>query len=672
MLKQFLTDIHIQDTYIQYGEVDTVDCVSGVSNYLENNKHKDLYFLANVDKQSPMRSKTTKGEIKYPTKNRGSDVDVIQKKYVYFDFDIYKEYEKKGKLLTPDEMKVMARDSAEKLSEIGYGDWSYLVYSGGGFHLYYIGEIQDISKQAHSKGYDMIAKEMSDHLGFPHDKSCKNVGRIARIPMSYNNKTGRAFSPVQVEILERREKKSDLLERILIKGQELSEKESARTIELEIDKERNDTGNYIVFDAINQIPITDELFKLLPWTMDGEYNFMTETGNLSASYLSRVHPNCIHRDESREFTSLSVKTVSTFTMVRHLKRFNNAETFRYFEDAYPNIKALGDEERRKYMKEKEIKTSGKVEKKKTQIGFISWNDMLEEGEKEQQEINPKDIFSYGYNFLDEKLGGLFPNELLLIGGITNTGKTTLALKIGEGLARQGKKVVVVALEERLKTRARKAICYEINRRRKSKKMEKIRMIDFLTGRDKGNEIERREAINSIQNDGMEYVTCETQLTVEDLERVYAKNADFYILDHLHYFGGMNAADKSKADTIEETMHKIKALTKQYDARTILIAHFTKLDESKKPTMTNFKDSISIAQTADTVMMLWRDKSIYTEEIDQYHTHFIIPKNRVDEPSVTIEADFDINTNDYKESTANEHIGTENSYDMQRNAQNTFI
>ena len=45
-LKQFLCDIHIKDTYIQYGELHSVDCVSGdksVFDYLENNKHKDLY-----------------------------------------------------------------------------------------------------------------------------------------------------------------------------------------------------------------------------------------------------------------------------------------------------------------------------------------------------------------------------------------------------------------------------------------------------------------------------------------------------------------------------------------------------------------------------------------------------------------------------------------------------
>jgi replicative DNA helicase len=55
------------------------------------------------------------------------------------------------------------------------------------------------------------------------------------------------------------------------------------------------------------------------------------------------------------------------------------------------------------------------------------------------------------------------------------------------------------------------------------------------------------------------------------------------------------------------MQHIKHLTEKYDTRTILIAHFQKLDESKRPTMTNFKDSISIAQTANTVIMLWRDK-----------------------------------------------------------------
>jgi replicative DNA helicase len=63
-------------------------------------------------------------------------------------------------------------------------------------------------------------------------------------------------------------------------------------------------------------------------------------------------------------------------------------------------------------------------------------------------------------------------------------------------------------------------------------------------------------------------------------------------------------------------------------------------------MTNFKDSISIAQTANTVIMLWRDKKEW-DESKQYETEFICPKNRIDEPSFTVKAIFDNYTNDYK-------------------------
>ena len=84
-LKQFLKDLHVPNTYIQYGGVNHVEVVSGQGDlfkYIEESKSKDLYFLANVDKQSPMRSVDSKGNEKYPEKNRGSDVDIINKNYV--------------------------------------------------------------------------------------------------------------------------------------------------------------------------------------------------------------------------------------------------------------------------------------------------------------------------------------------------------------------------------------------------------------------------------------------------------------------------------------------------------------------------------------------------------------------------------------------------------------
>ncbi|MHA1305068.1 MAG: DnaB-like helicase C-terminal domain-containing protein [Candidatus Heimdallarchaeaceae archaeon] len=602
-LKQFLCDIHIKDTYIQYGELFTVDCVSGdksVFDYLENNKHKDLYFLANVDKQSPMRSKTSKGETKYPDKNRGSDVDIIQKKYVYFDFDIYKEYEKKGTKLTPDEMKVIARESADKLSEIGYGDWSYLVYSGGGFHLYYTGKICDVNKKHHAKGYDKIAKEMSDHLGFPHDKSCKNVSRIARLPSSYNNKKGRDFSPVQVEILERREVKSDLLEKIMIEGQVLTEKSNAVTIQREMNMVRKDAGNNNVFDAINDITITDELFRLLPWGMQGEYNFLTETGNMSAAYLSRDYSNCIFVDESREFLGLTAQTVCTFTLVRHLKGLNNAETFKYFEENYPNIKALADDERRKYMQEKGDKEMKVADVELNQKIVIDYEKNLENKIK----------LTWGTETLDKYLTPIDTHHFNVVYGEESSGKTTFTFFVAQRNALIKNKVLYISLEmnaENMIEQMARKYSGITKEQHKNKSMSDVQKAAF---KNKCEEIINFDNLNIVG-------FGEHDKSTENIKALIKKSdCDVVFIDNLDLIS--QASGESELDKQVRVAKEFMDFSKNEKIPVIMIHHCNKGDGGTKMVMRGLsamRGSNKLADCVTNAFGVWRLGKYVGSELD---------------------------------------------------------
>jgi len=291
------------------------------------------------------------------------------------------------------------------------------------------------------------------------------------------------------------------------------------------------------------------------------------------------------------------------------------------------------------------------------ISFVKWDKILVDSVKEIGQ--EKDVVKYGYSFLDDQLGGIFKGEVLVLGGITGTGKTTLSLNVAHKLANDGKKVCVAALEDRLVMRGQKALLYQINRARGKMREKKIRMVDFLTGKEKATELEIDDARKAILS-STDYVSAKTHMSVYDLENIYSRGYDLVVLDHLHYFGNMNAGDMSKANKVEETMQFIKYLTVKYNTRTILVAHFKKIDESKRPTMTDFKDSISIPQTADTVMMLWRDKSSAEDSSLQYETEFICPKSRIDCPSFTAEATFDIGLNDYVDIKQSVSYGTYNS------------
>jgi replicative DNA helicase len=316
-----------------------------------------------------------------------------------------------------------------------------------------------------------------------------------------------------------------------------------------------------------------------------------------------------------------------------------------------------------------IKRQLPVIKKEDDITFLNLEELLVEAMEENANANPDDLVTYGYDFLDEELGGILKGELVLIGGIAGTGKTTLALKIAEKAAKQGKKVVVITLEERAVERARKMILYHVNRIRRREGKFPIRMVDYLTGKIKLQQQEQIDAYNAIKSKNIEYLVTKKMLTVKDLDFIYKRNADLYVIDHLHYFGHL-IEDRSKADSIEESMKAINNLTVNNSTRTLLIAHFQKIDEAKRPTMTNFKDSMSIPQIAKTVIMLWRNRGENATPEQQTITEFICPKNRIDVPTFTSTAEFDYPTNEYKNKKAF-MFGTKNTIEPNNFISNNF-
>jgi hypothetical protein len=104
-----------------------------------------------------------------------------------------------------------------------------------------------------------------------------------------------------------------------------------------------------------------------------------------------------------------------------------------------------------------------------------------------------------------------------------------------------------------------------------------------------------------------------KLDIETLEALVqaavASGVGLIGIDHLHYFDTASVAGaerESKADRIEQVMQRIKALTEKHNIAILLLAHYRKL-WGEKPTLDSFKDSISIAQTANVVINMWRDR-----------------------------------------------------------------
>lgn len=289
---------------------------------------------------------------------------------------------------------------------------------------------------------------------------------------------------------------------------------------------------------------------------------------------------------------------------------------------------------------------------KKHIDFVPFSDVLQRGIDELDATNPDSVFSFGYDWLDNKMTGIFPGELVLIGGESGTGKTTFATNIMYK-ASQKHKCAIFALEDRLNDYAIRALYFEIGRIRKKDGRKNYPWNEYRKNDIKDSQyLEYREqARANISNENLFFGDVKVQMDVDMLEAAIRKQVEngieLFLIDHLHYFDLLKG-EASKADYIEAVMVRIKDILRNTGARVILVAHYKKLNGAK-PTMDAFKDSISIVQNSNYVINMWRDRTLQEgEELmeERFDTKIMVPKSRNPNGEFTVDVRFDPETNDF--------------------------
>lgn len=124
-----------------------------------------------------------------PTK-RCWDDDIGKKNYFVVDFDIRAEHYKRTKEILSQEWLVEeANKIVNKLSENGLQDFSAMVYSGNGMHLYYCWTPRVFDKTVYSNGVESIFDQIDilvKDLWHKTDHACKNLARLIKLPWTLN------------------------------------------------------------------------------------------------------------------------------------------------------------------------------------------------------------------------------------------------------------------------------------------------------------------------------------------------------------------------------------------------------------------------------------------------------------------------------------------------------
>jgi DnaB-like helicase C terminal domain len=222
------------------------------------------------------------------------------------------------------------------------------------------------------------------------------------------------------------------------------------------------------------------------------------------------------------------------------------------------------------------------------------------------------ILKFGVGFLDLALGGIFANDLVLIGAATGAGKTALASRIGIVNAAKGKRVHYFALEaEKDEIERRMKYCLVADMVRKYSLGSYKRLsyldwymgaLDYITGpyEAKADKVlaEQFKTLHTFYRSGDFYAEQfeKMMLAIQD-------QTDLVILDHLHY---VDSEDSNENRGYKLIVKKIRDTALSIGKPVVVVAHVRKADRKSTqlvPGIEDFHGTSDIPKIATKAIML---------------------------------------------------------------------
>ncbi len=251
----------------------------------------------------------------------------------------------------------------------------------------------------------------------------------------------------------------------------------------------------------------------------------------------------------------------------------------------------------------------------------------------------------GFWDLDDMLNGLQPGEMVVVAARPSMGKTAFSMNVMQQIATQNVPVGVFSLEMSGQQLAQRMLC-------------SIAMVDAQKVR-KGqltNDEYQRLAKVVVQMRKMPiFVDDSPQLTPLDLRTKarrlkHEHDVRALMIDYMQLMD--NPGPESRQQQISEISRGIKAVARELGVPVIALSQLNRASENRdghKPRMSDLRESGSIEQDADVVMLLHREDYYHKADANYIPTNLaevIIAKQR-NGPTGTVELVFDGNTATFK-------------------------
>jgi replicative DNA helicase len=232
----------------------------------------------------------------------------------------------------------------------------------------------------------------------------------------------------------------------------------------------------------------------------------------------------------------------------------------------------------------------------------------------------ENYISTGFNGIDAHIYGLREADMIVVAGRPGSGKTSLALNIAANVASQGTPIGIFSLEMTAVQLQQRLICSKA----------KVNLSDALTGRlTLAHNTDIQRAKNWLKNypifiDDNPYLSPEV-LRRKVLRMINRHGVKAIVIDYLQL---MRSKGNSLHEKVTYISQAVKGIALEYSVPIIVLAQLNRQPEAREdgePRVSDLRDSGSIEQDADIVMLIHR--------VDLYQgtntgdTKIIVGKNR---------------------------------------------
>ena len=232
----------------------------------------------------------------------------------------------------------------------------------------------------------------------------------------------------------------------------------------------------------------------------------------------------------------------------------------------------------------------------------------------------------GYQDLDERLNGLQPNALYIVGARPAMGKSAFALGMAAHAALvQRKPVLFFSLEMSHMELTQRLLCAEAG-------VDSLRMRNGRLHADDWPKI--TNAVGRMA-DAPIYIDDNPNLTVMEIRgkarRLKAKLGDLglIVIDYLQLMTGRSNAENRQVE-IAEISRGLKILARELEVPVVALSQLSRALEQradKRPMLSDLRESGSLEQDADVVMFLYRDEVYNQDSPDRGTAEVIVAKHR---------------------------------------------